>query len=202
MPSPTWLVDLSLHGKGGPWQIRYPAFCSQYLSAFITGCNSIGVPRVPDINHGQTGMVGVTRLQTLIDSEGRRSSAATSYLTENVCRRKNLKISVGMTVTRIITQDTADGKKVAKGVELVSGPHIPVRYRVKASRDVIISCGAVHTPHLLKLSGVGPKDELVRHGIKVIKHLPGVGENLQVSNLQLSNDQLLKRSIRIISSRR
>lgn len=179
-PSPTWPVDLSHHGKGGPWQVAYPNFTSQLLPAFIAGCNSIGIPTVPDINHGQAGMVGVTRLQTFSDSEGRRSSAATAYLTEDVCRRQNLKISVGMTVTRIITQTTVDGRKVVKGVELAVGPHMPVRYRVKTSRDVIIACGAVHTPHLLKLSGFGPKDELTRHGIKVVKDLPGVGANLQV----------------------
>jgi choline dehydrogenase len=138
---------------------------------------------VPDINHGQAGMIGVTRIQTAIDNEGRRSSAATAYLTSDVCSRKNLKISVGMTVTRIITQTTADGRQIAKGVELASGPHMPVRYRVEASRDIIISCGAVHTPHLLKLSGIGPADELTRHGIKVVRDLPGVGANLQVHNL-------------------
>jgi len=188
MPSTAWPVDWSRHGKGGPWQIRYPSFTTPLLPAFITGCNSIGVPTVPDINHGQAGMVGVTRLQTFTDSESRRSSAATAYLTEDVCRRKNLKILVGMTVTRIITQ-TIDGKRVAKGVELASGPHMPIRYRVKASKDVIISCGAVHTPHLLKVSGIGPRDELTRHGIKVIKDLPGVGANLQVSNLYTPNDE-------------
>lgn len=127
-------------------------------------------------------MIGVTRLQTFIDNEGRRSSAATAYLTQGVCSRKNLKILVGMTVTRIVTQTTSEGKRVAKGVELASGLHMPVWYRVKARRDVIIACGAVHTPHLLKLSGVGPKEELTQHGIKVIKDLPGVGKNLQVIN--------------------
>lgn len=131
-------------------------------------------------------MVGVTRIQTFIDSEGRRSSAATAYLTDEVCRRKNLRISVGMTVTRIITQTTREGQRVAKGVELTSGPHIPVRYRVRAKRDVIVACGSVHTPHLLKLSGIGPKDELAQHGIRIIKDLPGVGANLQVRNINQS----------------
>jgi choline dehydrogenase len=88
-----------------------------------------------------------------------------------------------MTVTRIITQTAADGKQVARGVEFVSGPHAPVRYRVKATRNIIVACGAVHTPHLLKLSGIGPKSELTQHGIKIVKDLPGVGANLQVNEL-------------------
>ena len=124
-------------------------------------------------------MIGVTRIQTFIDQEGRRSSAASAYLTTDVCRRTNLKISVGMTVTRIITQPGPDGTPIAKGVEFASGAHAPLRYRVRAKRDVILSAGSVHTPHLLKLSGIGPKVELAQHGIKLVKDLPGVGHNLQ-----------------------
>jgi len=182
-PSSNWPIDAKGHGRDGPWQISYSSYTSPILPPFISGCNSIGIPTVSDINHSQIGMIGVTRVQTFIDSDGRRSSAATAYLTEDVCRRKNLKISVGMTVTRIITHTAADGKPVARGVELASGPYVPVRYRVKATRDVIVACGAVHTPQLLKLSGIGPESELTRHDIKVVKDLPGVGANLQVNEL-------------------
>lgn len=124
-------------------------------------------------------MLGATRIPVIIDQNGRRSSAATAYLPTEVCRRKNLKISVGMTVTRIISSSDSDGVPVAQGVELASGAHTQVRFRVKARRDVIVACGSVHTPHLLKLSGIGPRDELAQHDIKVIKNLPGVGSNLQ-----------------------
>lgn len=124
-------------------------------------------------------MIGVTRIQTFIDQNGRRSSAASAYLASDVCHRKNLKISVGMTVTRIITQPGPNGTPAAKGVEFASGAHVPLRYRVRARRDIIVSAGSVHTPHLLKLSGIGPKDELAQHGIKLVKDLPGVGQNLQ-----------------------
>jgi choline dehydrogenase len=189
-PSSSWPISTeALHGKRGPWRIRYPSFISPLFAAFVAGCNSIGVPTVPDINHGQSGMVGVTRLQTLVDNEGRRSSAATAYLTDDVCRRKNLKISVGMTATHIITQTTSSGSRIVEGVEFSSGIDSLVRYRVKARKDVIVACGAVHTPHLLKLSGIGPKDELTRHGIKVVKDLPGVGANLQVNSTRLLDNQ-------------
>ncbi|KAF7971702.1 hypothetical protein HWV62_20164 [Athelia sp. TMB] len=178
-PSKDWKIDTAPHGKGGPWQISYPAYVSKLVPAFIKGCNAIGIPTVPDVNHGKSGMVGVTRIQTFIDNEGRRSSTATAYLTNKVCARKNLKISVGMTVTRVIHATGQDGELVAAGVELASAKHTLVRYRVRAKRDVILACGAVHSPHLLKLSGIGPADELTQHGIKVIKDLPGVGANLQ-----------------------
>ncbi|KAF7984331.1 hypothetical protein HWV62_15331 [Athelia sp. TMB] len=178
-PSKDWKIDASKHGKGGPWQIAYPGIVSKIVPAFLRGCRNIGIPTIPDINAGQNGMVGATRIQSFIDDAGRRSSAATAYLTADVIRRKNLKISVGMTVTRIITAIDANGDLRATGVELASGPGMPVRYRVRASRDVIMAAGAVHTPHLLKLSGIGPKEELTQHGIRVVKNLPGVGNNLQ-----------------------
>jgi len=118
-------------------------------------------------------MIGVTRVQMFIDKLGRRSSTATAYLTDEVCARKNLKISVGMTVTRIIHQTGPDGELVARGVELASGQHVPVRYRVKAKRDMILAAGTVHSPHLLLLSGIGSKEQLEQNGIKLVKDLPG-----------------------------
>ncbi|KZP29803.1 GMC oxidoreductase [Athelia psychrophila] len=178
-PSKAWAVDTAPHGSSGPWQISYPRFVSKLVPAFMKGCNAIGIPTVQDVNDGKPGMLGVTRIQTFIDQEGRRSSTATAYLTDKVCARKNLKISVGMTVTRVIHQTGPDGEPVAAGVELASSEHAPVRYRVRAKRDVILAAGAVHTPHLLKISGVGPKEELAQHGIKLVKDLPGVGANLQ-----------------------
>lgn len=184
-PSKDWKIDESKHGKGGPWQIAYPGVVSKIVPAFLRGCRNIGIPTIPDINAGQVGMMGATRIQSFIDANGRRSSTATAYLTDDVIRRKNLKISVGMIVTRIITGLDATGERVAKGVELASGPNALVRYRVQAKRDVVLACGAVHSPHLLKLSGIGPKEELTSHGIKVVKDLPGVGNNLQVCVLTL-----------------
>lgn len=124
-------------------------------------------------------MLGATRIPVIIDQNGRRSSAATAYLPTEVCRRKNLKICVGMTVTRILSSVGSDGVPVAQGVELASGAHTQIRFRVKARRDVIVACGSVHTPHILKLSGFGPREELAQHDIKVVKDLPGVGSNLQ-----------------------
>jgi len=62
---------------------------------------------------------------------------------------------------------------VARGVELASGQHVPVRYRVKAKRDVILAAGAVHSPHLLLLSGIGSKEQLAQNGIELVKDLLG-----------------------------
>lgn len=91
--------------------------------------------------------------------------------------RPNLKIAVGQTVTRVVFSTTG-GRPRAVGVEMVASPKTPLAYLAKARREVIVCAGAVHTPHILKLSGVGPAAELREHGIPVVSDLPAVGANL------------------------
>lgn len=59
-PSSAWPVNNALRGKGGPWQTGYPGWMSKLLVAFITGCNNIGIPTVPDINHGKDGSANIS----------------------------------------------------------------------------------------------------------------------------------------------
>ena len=104
----------------------------------------------------------------------------------------NLTIQMGALVTRVLFEDDADGSKKAVGVEYLEGQHL---YRadpkanpspdggstrmVRFSREIILSGGAFNTPQMLMLSGIGPKEELEKHGIGVQVDLPGVGQNLQ-----------------------
>ena len=83
---------------------------------------------------------------------------------------------MGQNVTKILF--SKDGELRAIGVEMAESANAPV-YRAKASREVILSAGAVHSPVLLKCSGVGPAEELKQHDIPLVLDLPGVGENLQ-----------------------
>ena len=136
------------------------------------------MPKVPDHNVRNAKM-GVSQVQTFIDAKGQRSSTAVAYFTEDVLRRPNLKIATGQTVTRIFFSDRAGGKLRATGVEMRASRHSPISYRVKAKRDVVLSAGAINTPQLLLISGVGPAADLRRLGIEVVKDMPGVGENLQ-----------------------
>ncbi|KAB8337036.1 hypothetical protein FH972_021340 [Carpinus fangiana] len=167
--------DLAQHGRSGPWKIGYSHFTG-ISGVFLEACATVGIPIVRDLNTDK-GIKGVSRLQTFIDPKGQRSSTAVAYLTEDVVSRSNLKIATGQTVTKIIF-DHSGSKPRAIGVEMSSSKISPIKYLARAKREVIVSAGALHTPHILKLSGIGPAAELQQHGIKVIKELAGVGANL------------------------
>jgi len=116
-------------------------------------------------------------LVTYIDSSGTRVNAETAYLTPDVLKRPNLKVAIHAHVTRILFT-TRGGRKRAAGVEFAKDRNGP-RYRVRAKHEVVLSAGAVHSPHILMLSGVGPKDHLAKHEVPLVHDLPGVGQRLQ-----------------------
>ena len=167
--------DLAEHGRTGPWNITYPPQ-AEITTIFPDACDSVGIPKVADINTSK-GMIGATAVQTFIDTKGQRSSAAVAYLTDDVVRRPNLKIASGQVVTKIIF-DTSGAQPRAIGVQMASSKLSPVKYLAKAKKEVLLTAGAIGSPQLLKLSGIGSKDELAQHQIPLIKELSGVGENL------------------------
>ncbi|KAF8481381.1 alcohol oxidase [Gautieria morchelliformis] len=169
-------VDVSKRGTGGPVRTGYFGYMSKASSKWIESCVNMGIPLNPDVNT-PAGTLGVTKVLTYIDDVGRRVSTETAYLTPEVLRRPNLKVAVDAHVTRIIF-DTAGSVKKAVGVEFshkAGGP----QYRVRVKKEVVLAAGAIHSPHILLLSGVGPKEHLAEHGIPVVHDLPGVGQNLQ-----------------------
>ncbi|KAJ6520885.1 GMC oxidoreductase-domain-containing protein [Mycena vulgaris] len=95
---------------------------------------------------------------TCVSDKGVRVSSETAYLTKDVLARPNLKVAIHAQVTRVIS-DTANGATCAVGVEFantLTGP----RYRARARKEVVLSGGAIHSPHILMLSGVGPAKQL------------------------------------------
>lgn len=167
--------DVAAHGRSGPWQVGY-SHTHELSEVFLDACAAVGIPKISDFNTPK-GMLGASRFQSFIDAKGQRSSTAVSYLTEDVARRSNLRIATGQTVTKIIF-DTSSSEPRAVGVEMASSKSSPLRYVVRARKEVILSAGAVASPQLLKLSGIGPAAELKQHNIPVVKDIPGVGENL------------------------
>jgi choline dehydrogenase len=157
-------------GVGGPQKISVQPTGYPILEAVIEAAGGIGVPRVDDINglsHISRGGVGY---QTRTISDGRRVSAAVSFL-DPVRKRPNLTIMTDTLANRIVFE----GKR-ASGVELRTKAMVST---VTARREIIISAGAIESPKLLMHSGIGPADVLQKLGLDVIQDAPNVGQNLR-----------------------
>jgi choline dehydrogenase len=135
--------------------------------AFIEAAVQAAIPRSRKL--GPTDLEGV-RLTPVTQRRGRRWSAADAYL-RPALRRPNLTVTTGAQVTRVLFDD-----RRAVGIAYRQGAEEKI---ARCAREVILSSGAVNSPQLLLLSGVGPLDELAKHRIKPAHELPGVGLNLQ-----------------------
>lgn len=155
------------HATGGPLNVSDVTQTHEVSDAVVEACVEAGLPRNPDVNGAEQEGVGYYQLTV---KNGQRCSAAVAYL-HPAMGRANLEVQTGALTTRILFE----GKR-AVGVEYLQGG---VRKTARASAEVILAGGAVNSPQLLQLSGVGPGDLLAEHGIPVVKDLPGVGANLQ-----------------------
>ncbi|RWB35822.1 GMC family oxidoreductase N-terminal domain-containing protein [Mesorhizobium sp.] len=155
------------HALGGPLGVSDIDDIHPLTRAWLQACQQAGLPYNPDFNSGNQAGCGLYQITA---RGGRRSSAATAFL-KPARKRPNLDIRTGARVTRIIVE-----KGRAVGVEYFS---LGRWFVVRAEREVILSAGAIATPKLMMLSGIGPADALFRHGIKAVADLPGVGQNLQ-----------------------
>jgi choline dehydrogenase len=174
----------ALGNRGWGWKDVLPYFersemsCSaigekhELVEAIIRAANELGIPSNDDFNDGRQEGVGYYQLFT---RNGWRSSSATAYL-RRAERRENLRVETNAHATRVLFEGTR-----AAGVRYRRGG---VEKEARAAREVILSAGALQSPQLLQLSGVGPASLLQSFGIPVVKDLPGVGENLQ-DHLQL-----------------
>ncbi len=151
------------HGGDGPLNTSSRVLKHPLVDAFIAAAAETGIPTNSDFNGPTLEGAGVYDSTT---KGGCRWSAARAYLDE-AAKRPNLTVRTGLLVERV----TFDGKR-ATGVQLVGGERI-------AAREVILSGGAVNSPQLLMLSGIGPAGHLRDHGIAVVHDAPAVGGNLQ-----------------------
>jgi 4-pyridoxate dehydrogenase len=154
-------------GDRGPLTVSAPLFPDPLLDAFLAAGQSLGLPRTADFNGAQ--QEGFSRGQSTIRN-GRRCSTAVAYLRPALAR-PNLTV---MTHTRV-REIVFDGNR-ASGVIARRGSAV---FDIRAGAEVILSGGAINSPHLLMLSGIGPPDMLRRHGISCRTAAPGVGANLQ-----------------------
>jgi len=155
--------------RGGTGQLhtRYGSLDNPLHAAWLAAAAEAGYPKTLDVNGFQ--QEGFGRMDMTV-GRGRRSSAANAYL-RPAMRRANLKVLTHALATRIVFE----GRR-ASALEYL---HDGKTQQVQVGAELILSGGPINSPQLLKLSGVGPEAELRALGIEVVKHLPGVGENLQ-----------------------
>ena len=156
------------HNSDGPIVVRRfkPEEMLPEQSAFREACLDLGIPDCPDFNHPEGSGVGPSPLN---NPNGIRMSTALTYLSESR-HRLNLTVRPNTTIRRIIFEGNR-----AIGVEVESGGE---RFVVEGE-EIILSTGAIGSPHILMLSGVGPADQLKSVGVPVVCDLPGVGQNLR-----------------------
>ena len=164
-----YLVDRGYHGKNGELNITFAnKYITPFAKAFVEAGQELGLSYNADYNGELQNGVGL--FQFTIKNE-QRHSAATAFL-KPVLGRANLTVMTNTLVTRVLVEnDKAMGIEYAIGKGKTS--------IIKAGKEVILSAGAFNSPQILMLSGIGDPDELVKHQIQAIKHLPGVGKNLQ-----------------------
>jgi choline dehydrogenase len=152
------------HGAGGPLPVQDLRHRSAHAERFVEAATVRGAPRNDDFNGAQQDGVGFYQVT---QRDGQRCSAADAYLAG---RPRNLTVITGAFVTGLVIEG---GRAAGVTFRSASGPQT-----ARAEAEVILSAGAIGTPQLLMLSGIGPADHLRQHGIFVIADMPAVGANL------------------------
>ena len=158
------------HGVGGPISVRICPDAAMRSEEFLVGVTELGYDGPHWDYNGERQENGAGLLHFHIGKDGRRCNAAVAFL-DPIRSRPNLTLKTGAEVTRLLI-----GGKRAVGVEYQQDGQT---HQVRADREVIVSAGALQSPKLLMLSGIGPAEQLRKHGIPVVVDLPGVGQNLQ-----------------------
>ena len=156
------------HGAGGEWRVERQRLSWEILDAFAAAAREAGIPATEDFNRGDNEGVGYFEVN---QKRGLRWNATKGFL-RPVRSRPNLTVRTGVQATRLLQE----GRHVV-GVELQ--PQRGAPEIVRAAREVVLAAGAIGTPQLLQLSGIGPAEWLAPHGIEPRHGLAGVGRNLQ-----------------------
>ena len=166
--------DASGARAGGEWRVERQRLRWPVLDAFAAAAQQAGIPPTDDFNRGNNEGVGYFEVN---QRRGVRWNTAKAFL-RPALQRQNLRVWTGAQVARVLLARDPTGAPRAVGIETLPQPGAPAR-RATARREVILCAGAVGSPQLLQLSGLGPPALLQRHGIEVVHGLAGVGANLQ-----------------------
>ena len=170
------------HGAGGEIRVERPRVRWKILDAWQAAAARTGIEPIEEFNRGDNSGSAYFHVN---QRRGRRWSMADAFL-HPVAQRSNLTVYTQTQALRVLTDDQVrddqrrgawtDARHRATGVRLLRNGQI---VDVRARREVILSAGAISSPHLMQVSGLGPAELLTRHGVPVAVDLPGVGENLQ-----------------------
>lgn len=155
------------HGQHGPLNVGELRSDNPYQKTFVEAAQQVGYPLNDDFNGAEQEGLGVYQVT---QKNGERWSAARGYLLPYLGKRPNLHVITQAMVARIVIEN---GRAV--GVEYKHKGQTTI---INAKKEVLLSAGAFQSPQVLMLSGIGPRQELEKHGISVVKDLVGVGENL------------------------
>jgi choline dehydrogenase-like flavoprotein len=162
--------DSTRRGKDGPVYVTRPKDPVPLTAALIEGCAAAGIPGAEDLNGAVMEGAGGCGIPNVTVKNGERVSMAGAYL-RPLMRQANLSVLLGAEVQRLEFEGTR-----AVGVAFA---HDGGSHTARANCEVVLSMGAINTPKILMLSGIGDERQLRRHGIATRQHLPGVGENFQ-----------------------
>jgi len=162
--------DSDYRGTGGPVFVQPAPDPNPIAPAMVEAARSQGIPTFENHNGRMMEGDGGASILDLIVRDGTRQSVFQSYVFPHM-DRPNLTVLTHALVTKVVVE-----KKRATGVEIAYDGNV---LRITAGAEVILSLGAIHTPKVLMLSGIGDRVELQRLGISVVQHLPGVGQNFQ-----------------------
>jgi choline dehydrogenase len=164
------------HGAGGEWRVEKQRLSWEILDAFREAAAQTGIPMTEDFNRGDNEGCGYFEVN---QKSGLRLNTARAFL-KTAVRHGDLEIMTGCHVKRLRIESGERGN-VCTGVEFTGGGK---EWFAEAAHETLLSAGAIGSPQILQLSGIGPAALLQRHGIAPLIDAPGVGENLQ-DHLQL-----------------
>jgi choline dehydrogenase-like flavoprotein len=170
------LIDAPAHNSDGPLGVSVRSPVLPGAREFVEAAEAVGIPRGDYNGRDRGGAAGVASLVQTNTRQGKRSSTYRAFLEGEADRRPNLTIITGAQATRVLLEGSP-GQIEARGIEY-RNPSGEVGV-VFASKEVILSAGAVGSPHLLLLSGVGPRGELETVGVSCLVDSPHVGKHLK-----------------------
>ena len=162
-----------MHGAGGEWRIEKQRLRWDILDAFALAAQEAGIPHSSDFNRGSNEGVGYFQVN---QKDGWRWNTAKAFLRPVCYGRPNFEMWVSAHVTKLIVEKQPDGSQRCTGVQVWDGHEMVIAH---ATQEVVLCGGAIGSPQILQLSGIGPAALSQEIGIPVVADLPGVGGNLQ-----------------------